>query len=58
MKDAISKQLEENILRYKMPVYIDIHKKHYFNLCVFLPSKGTGYCMKSVHTVETIDQEA
>ena len=39
-------------------VYINIHKKHYFNVCVFLPSKGTGYLMMSVHTVETIDQEA
>ena len=27
-------------------------------VCVFLPSKGTGYWMMSVHTVETIDQEA
>ena len=54
MKDAISKQIEENIQRYKIPVHINIHKKH---VCVFLPSKGTGYCMMSVHTVETIDQE-
>ena len=58
IKDAIFKQIEENILRYKIPIYINIHKKHYFNVCVFLPSKGTGYCMMSVHTVETIDQEA
>ena len=34
MKDTISKQIEENILRYKIPVYINIHKKHYFNVCV------------------------
>ena len=43
MKDAISYQIEQNILRYMIPVYINIHKKHYFNVCVFLPSKGTGY---------------
>ena len=27
-------------------------------MCVFLPIKGIGYCMMSVNTVETIDQEA
>ena len=58
IKDAIFKQIEENILRYKIPIYINIHKKHYLKVCVFLPSKGTGYCTMSVHTVETIDQEA
>ena len=45
--------IEENILGY-----INSHKKHNLNVCVFLPSKGTGYCMMSVHTVSTIDQEA
>ena len=27
-------------------------------VCVFLPSKVTGYWMMSAHTVATIDQEA
>ena len=34
MKDAISKQIEENIIRYKIPVYIKIHNKHYCNVCI------------------------
>ena len=46
------------ILRYNILVYINIHNKYDLKVCVFLPSKGRVYWLMSVHTVDTIDQEA
>ena len=40
------------IIRYNILIYININMQYYFKVCVFLSSKGTGYRMMSVHTVE------